>query len=129
MSRLRGFLGGAPASAMLVALMLAGCLLLWVGIPLGWLWVGSQVEGSTSLATGLAVTMVGVMVSIAITVIALGWLNRRHVAIQERRERPVGSSSTLEVILVSSAGIAVVAFVIWFFGFAGTSPLPLNLGS
>ena len=114
---------------MLVALMLAGCLLLWVGIPLGWLWVGSQVEGSTSLATGLAVTMVGVMVSIAITVIALGWLNRRHVAIQERRERPVGSSSTLEVILVSSAGIAVVAFVIWFFGFAGTSPLPLNLGS
>ena len=32
------------------------------------------------------------------------------------------------MIFVSSAGIAVVAFAIWFFLFAGTSPLPLNIG-
>jgi hypothetical protein len=36
-------------------------------------------------------------------------------------------SSALEVILVSSAGIGVVAFGIWFFLFAGTSPVPLNI--
>jgi heme/copper-type cytochrome/quinol oxidase subunit 2 len=128
MGRLRGLLGGGPASALLVGLMLAGCLLLWIGIPLGWLWIGSQVESSTSLGTGLAVTMAGILLSIVITVIALGWLNRRHAAIQERRQRPVGASSALEVILVSSAGIAVVLFAVWFFGFAGASPVPLNIG-
>ena len=31
------------------------------------------------------------------------------------------------MILVSSAGLAVVGFVIWFFLFAGASPLPLNI--
>ena len=128
MSRLRGFLASAPASALLVALMLGGCLMLWIGIPLGWLWVGSQVESSTSLAAGLAVTMAGAVASIVLTVIALGWLNRRHAAIQERRNRPAGGSSMLEVLLVSSAGIAIVLFSIWFFGFAGASPVPLNIG-
>jgi len=42
--------------------------------------------------------------------------------LQERRNRPVGGSSVLEVILVSSACLAVVGFGIWFFGFAGASP-------
>lgn len=125
MSRL---LGNGPTSALLVALMLAGCLLLWIGIPLGWLWIGSQVESSASLAAGLAVAMVGAVASIALTAIALSWLNRRHAAIQERRNRPIGGSSALEVILVSSAGIAVVLFAVWFFGFAGASPVPLNIG-
>ena len=30
----------------------------------------------------------------------------------------------LEVVLVVSAGIALVAFVLWFFFFAGAEPLP-----
>ena len=41
--------------------------------------------------------------------------------------RPMRSSA-LEVILVSSAGLALVGFGIWFFLFAGASPLPLNIG-
>ena len=127
MSRLRG-LGKGPASALLVGLMLVGCLLLWVGIPLGWLWVGSQVESSASLGAGLAVAMAGAVASIVLTFVVLGWLNRRHAAIQERRNRPAGGSSALEVILVSTAGIAVVLFAVWFFGFAGASPVPLNIG-
>jgi len=128
MGRPRRILGARPASALLVALMLAGCLLLWIGIPLAWLWVGSQVESSSSLAAGLAVTMAGAVTSIVLTVIALSWLNRRHAAIQERLNRPTGGSSALEVILVSSAGIAIVLFAVWFFGFAGASPVPLNIG-
>ena len=57
----------------------------------------------------------------------LSWLNRRHAELLERRDRPTRSTA-LEVILVSSAGLAVVGFGIWFFGFAGASPLPLNIG-
>ena len=125
-ARIREITAG-PASTALVLLMLAGCLVLWVGIPLGWLWIGSQVQASASLGTALLVTMAGIMVSIFALVIVLGWLNRRHAELLERRNRaPVASA--LEVILVSSAAIAVVGFGIWFFGFAGTSPLPLNVG-
>ena len=115
------------ASAALVLLMLAGCLLLWVGVPLAWLWIGSQVQASASLGTALIVTMIGILVSIVALVFCLGRLNGWHAALLERRNRPLRSSA-LEVILVSSAGLAIVGFGIWFFGFAGASPLPLNIG-
>ncbi len=116
-----------PASVGLVLVMLAGCLVLWVGVPLGWLWIGSQVQSSASLGTALMVTMLGIIVSIFVLVSGLGWLNGRHEALLEQRDKAAGSSA-LEVILVSSAGIAIVGFGIWFFGFAGASPLPLNIG-
>ncbi len=125
-ARIREIMAG-PASAALVLLMLAGCLLLWVGIPLGWLRIGSQVQASASLGTALLVTMAGILVSIFGLVTVLGWLNRRHAELLERRDHAPGASA-LEVILVSSAAIAIVGFGIWFFGFAGASPLPLNIG-
>lgn len=123
--RIRELMSG-PASAALVLLMLIGCLFLWVGVPLGWLWIGSQVQGSGSLGAALMVTMVGIIISIAVLVVGLSWLNRRHAELNERRQRRQRSSA-LEVILVSSAGLAVVCFVVWFFLFAGASPLPLNI--
>jgi hypothetical protein len=126
LARIRAIMGG-PASVALVLLMLAGCLLLWVGVPLGWLWIGSQVQSSASLGTALMVTMLGILASIVALVGVLGWLNRWHAELLERRNRPLRSSA-LEVILVSSAGIALVGFGIWFFGFAGASPVPLNIG-
>jgi hypothetical protein len=131
-ARLRDMFSG-PASVALVLLMLAGCLFLWIGVPLAWLWIGSQVQGSASLGVALAVTMGGILVTMVGVLAVLGWLNRRHAALQERRRsedevQPLHRSSALEVILVSSAGITVVCFAIWFFGFAGTSPLPLNIG-
>jgi hypothetical protein len=125
--RLREMLAG-PASIALVGAMLIGCLLLWVGIPIGWLWIGSQVQGSSnSLGTALAVTMAGVLVSMTILVWILMRLNHVHYELLESRDRPPRSSA-LEVILVSSAGIAIVGFGVWFFLFAGASPLPVNIG-
>jgi uncharacterized membrane protein YbhN (UPF0104 family) len=125
-SRVKELMEGS-ASVALVLLMVIGCLLLWIGIPLGWLWIGSQVQSSASLGAALMVTMVGIVVSITVVVMVLGRLNRVHAELLERRNRPARSSA-LEVILVSSAGLAVVGFGIWFFGFAGASPLPLNIG-
>ena len=88
--------------------MLAGCLFLWIGVPIGWLWIGSQVQGSGSLGTALMVTMVGIIASILVVVILLGRLNRLHEELQLRRRRTPPRTSALEVILVSSAGIAVI---------------------
>ena len=58
-SRVREIMSG-PASSALVLIMLAGCLFLWIGVPLGWLWIGSQVQGSASLGTAMLVTMLGI---------------------------------------------------------------------
>jgi ABC-type uncharacterized transport system permease subunit len=127
-SRARNFLLGGPVSGLLVGVMLAGSLLLWVGIPLGWLWIGSQVQASSSsIGTGLMVTMVGAISSIIFVAWLLSQVNRKHVELREARDLPMGSDSALEVILVVSAGIAVVAFSVWFFGFSGSSPVPLNV--
>ena len=129
-ARIKGLFAG-PASAALVLAMVAGCLFLWVGVPLLWLWIGSQVQSTLSLGAALLVTMCGIVVTIIASVIALTRLNDWHADLQGRRNRPsntAGGSTALEVILVSSAGIAVVGFGIWFFGFAGASPMPLNIG-
>jgi hypothetical protein len=125
--RIRGLLGG-PASVALVLVMLAGCLFLWVGVPLGWLWIGSQVQGSASLGTALLVTMTGVVATILALVTVLSWVNGWHARLQESRHGQSPRSSALEVIFVASAGLAVVGFAVWFFGFAGASPVPLNIG-
>lgn len=113
----------------LVLLMLVGCLFLWVGVPLGWLWIGSQVQGSSGLGTALMVTMTGVIVTIVVVTAALGWLNSRHAALREARNLPSYGHSPLEVMLVLSGGVALVALTVWFFGFSGTSPIPVNVGS
>jgi hypothetical protein len=108
--------------------MLIGCLLLWVGVPIGWLWIGSQMQGSSSsLGTALAVTMAGIIISITVLIWILLRLNRLHYGLLESRDR-APHSTALEVILVSSAGIAIVGFGVWFFLFAGASPLPVNVG-
>jgi uncharacterized membrane protein YbhN (UPF0104 family) len=126
-ARIRGILGGS-ASVVLVLVMLAGCLFLWVGVPLGWLWIGSQVQSSASLGAALAITMIGIVVTILALVTVLSWINGWHLRLQESRHGHLPPNSALEVIFVSSAGLAVLGFAIWFFGFAGASPVPLNIG-
>lgn len=112
-------------SAVLLGMMLTGCLLLWIGVPIAWLWVGGQVQAETgSVGTALLAMMAGVFVSIAALLKALGWLGRKHIELLELRGRRIGQTTPLEQVLVASAAVAVIGFAIWFFGFSGTPPLP-----
>ncbi len=117
----------APASATLVVLMLAGCLFLWVAAPLGWLWIGSQLQQQVSLGTALMVAMTGFVATVLVVIPALSWLNRWHIELRGARRLPAPRHSVLEVLLVVSAFTALIAFCIWFFGFSGASPAPLNV--
>ena len=127
MDRIRRHHLAGPASAALLLLMLAGCLFMWVGVPLVWLWVGSQLQGSVELGTALMVMMLGALATIIAMAPLLVGLNRRYVEIRAARGQPIGESSPLEVMLVVTAVLAIIACSIWFFGFSGSSPLPLNL--
>jgi hypothetical protein len=122
---MRSLLRLGASAVLLVAIMLAGSLVLWVGIPLAWLWIGSQVQDATdSLGAAVAAMLVGVVVSIVLWLPVLSWLSDRY-----RRERVArGLDDTgnfaLEVTMVLSAGIALVGFIGWFLLFSGATPLP-----
>lgn len=109
--------------------LVAGSLLLWVGIPLGWLWVGSYVQAATgSIGLALLAMALGIGACILAVLRILAWLNLRYIHARERRGLETYGSVAFEGVMVASAGFALVSFSIWFFLFSGTSPIPLNLG-
>jgi hypothetical protein len=109
----------------LVALMFLGSLGLWVGIPLLWLWIGGQVQGATgSLGAAVAVAMLGVVVSLAVIVPLLGWLNDRHRELRMARGHDDTGPLVLEAVVATSAGVALVLFVGWLLFFSGFAPFP-----
>jgi hypothetical protein len=114
------------AGALLVVLiMFLGSLGLWLGTPLLWLWVGSQVQGKTaSLGGALAVIFAGVVISIGLLAMVLAKLSDVYRANCLARGLRDPGHFVLEAVLVVSAGFTLVVFVIWFFFFAGASPIP-----
>ena len=124
---LRRAVRASQAAALLVAMMFLGSLVLWVGVPVAWLWIGSRLQNGTSLSTAVGAMMTGMLLSETLLLAVLGRLGRRHTELQERRGVPEGETTALEMVLVSSAVVAIVGFFVWFFGFSGSSPIPLNL--
>jgi hypothetical protein len=112
---------------LLVVIMFCGSLVLWVVVPVWWLWVGSRMVTSSGLASAVGAMMIGMLLSIAALVTFLAWVNRKHVELQEARGVPMGQATALEVVMVTSAVLAIAAFAVWFFGFSGSSPIPLNI--
>jgi hypothetical protein len=127
----RGIRGPARVGssvALLLALMFVGSLGLWVGAPLLWLWIGGKVQGATgSVGAAVGVIMLGFVASVVLAVPALGWLARRHAHAREARGLEDFGRAPLEGVLVVSATIALLAFSVWFFFFAGAEPVPLGL--
>jgi hypothetical protein len=115
--------------ALLVLLiMLMGSLVMWIGAPLLWLWVGSQVQGATaSVGAAVLAAFFGAVATIVLVASVLGKLSDVYRANQLARGRNDPGHAVLEVVLVTSAAIALVAFVLWFFLFAGAEPLPLGI--
>ena len=113
---------GVSGLALLI-IMVGGGIVLWVGVPVAWLYIGSRVQGSTrSVGAALGVTMIGAVVSIVTIVAALAWLNRKHVELREARGLDTGGQTALEAVMTVSAIVAVLGFGIWFLVVAGPGP-------
>jgi len=120
---MRNLLRAGASGILLLLMMLGAGLVLWIGVPLLWLYIGSQVQGSTgSIGTALGVMMIGVVVSILLIVPVLGWLNRKHLELREARGLDTHGATALEAVLTVSVAIAVIAFCFWFFVIAGPGP-------
>jgi hypothetical protein len=112
---------------LLVVLTVLASVGLWVAMPLGWFWVAGRVEAGTgSLGAAVVLALVGVVGTIVVAVPLLGWLNRKRVEHREAVGLPEASGVALEAVLVVSATVAVIAFGVWFFFFAGAQPFPLG---
>lgn len=133
-------LGKKAAATVLIVAMSIAALFLWVGIPVGWLWIGSQLVSSSQPSMGpYAVVAIGIVASVVIDAMILSRLNRTymrvtdsdgHVKIQlpwmrsMRGERDSGrETSVLDIILVGSVALAGLSMFLWWILLAG-SPLP-----
>jgi hypothetical protein len=127
------------AKAGLILLMAVGSILLWIGSPIFWLWLASQMQ-KDSQAAGFGPYMV-VLFGIAVTAVVLAKglqkLNQVYGSVagvgepvrvimpwhRSMRGEDEGRAprTVLDVVMVISVAIGLVAFGIWFFFFAGSS--------
>ncbi len=120
---MRNLLRTGGSGVLLALIMLGGGLVLWVGVPVGWLYIGSQVQAATgSVRAALGAMFAGAVVSILAIVMVLAWLNRKHVELREARGLEEQGSTALEAVMTISAVIAVVGFGLWFFLIEGPGP-------
>lgn len=128
------------AAASLIVLMVLGSVVLWLAVPLAWLWLASHIDGSLDASLkAYAVVAIGV----PSTMLLMFWL-LRHLDDAHRRivgatptkklapawrrslseERDLHApTSALDIILAITAIAAIISMAVWFFLFAG-SPLP-----
>jgi hypothetical protein len=111
-------------------------LFMWVGVPLGLLWIAAMVSYDYQAIYLWA------LAAIPPTMIAVGWvlyrINRIYVRVSGEQAGPRQTKwlrsqaadrrsgeprRAIDVIMTCSVAIAVTLFGIWFFFFAG-SPLP-----
>lgn len=113
---------------LVLLIMFIGSLVLWIGAPLLWLWVGSQIQGATSsLGAALGTAFIGVVATITLIAMVLSKLSNVYRANCRARGQSDPGHFVLEGVLVVSAGVTLAAFVVWFFFFAGASPVPVGI--
>jgi hypothetical protein len=127
-----------PAAIFLVLLMAVGSVALWLVVPLAWIYLAASLVKTTQPTLGpYVLIIVGVPISMFIVGKLLYRLNGVYerltgqdaeVRVQlpwhrsMRGERVAQRRTTvLELVMIISVSIALVAFGIWFFFFAGSS--------
>jgi hypothetical protein len=117
--------------------MAIGSVVMWLGVPIGLIYVASKLAGTPNPSLGpYLLVLIGLPVGMAIVGKALGALNRAHIRLtgaevdsyrpgwtrSMRGERQVERrGGVLDRVMIVSVLVAGIAFVVWFFGFAGSS--------
>ena len=127
----------SPPALMLVLLMAVGSIVMWIGVPLGLVYAASQLADSSRPSVGpYLLILIGLPIGMAMVGKLLGWLDRLHGKLTGRHEerrraawlrsmRAERTSTTrggvLDKVMIVSVVLAVLAFGVWFFAFAGSS--------
>jgi hypothetical protein len=126
------------AAAGLIVLMVLGSLMLWLAVPVAWLWVASHIDDSLEASfRAYAAVAIGVPATMLIMFALLRRLDDAHRrltgAVETKKLAPAwrrslseerdlhAPTSALDIILAGTAIAAAIALAIWFFFFAGSS--------
>jgi hypothetical protein len=127
------------AKVALIALMALGSLALWIGSPLGWLWIASQMQKDSQEAgfgpyllvlVGIVVTGVVLAKLLARVNTAYGTVSGEPAVVRLRlpwlrsmrgEDEGAAPRTVLDVVMVISVTLGAIALTIWFFFFAGSS--------
>ena len=127
------------AKISLIGVMAVGSVVLWLGLPVLWLWIGSLIQ-SGSQQPGFTPYVV-VLVGLVVSMVVFGRLLSRTNALYEqvtgtapevRVRMPWHRSMrgdddsrpprrVLDVVMVTSVTLAMIVFLVWFLFFAGSS--------
>jgi hypothetical protein len=127
-----------PTAAFLILLMAVGSVVLWIGIPIGWLFLASRIVDTSQPTLGPYVMLIfGIPITMVVFGKLLFTLDRVFERVTGRAaetefrppwlrsmrgERTVARRiSVLEGVMIVSVGIAAFAAAVWFFLFAGSS--------
>lgn len=125
---MRDLLRTGLGALLVVLIMFTGSLVMWIGAPLLWLWVGGQIQGATSsVGAAVASAFLGAVLTIILVAALLTKLSDFYRANEQARGRDDPGHFVLEAVLVTSAGLALVAFLLWFFIFSGAEYVPLGI--
>ena len=131
-------IAAAPAAGFLILLMAIGSVVLWLGIPVGWLYAISQMVDTSQPTLGPYILIIfGIPITMFLFGKALFTLDRAFEKVTGRTSetdfRPPWLKSmrgerdtkrrltVLEGVMIVSVSIALLCFGIWFFAFAGSS--------
>ena len=127
-----------PAALLLIVLMALGSVFLWIVVPIGWLWIASHATDTSAPTLGPYLLII---FAVPVTMWIVGKLLFRTNRLYERvtgtdsevrvqlpwhkslRDSADSGRPTtvLDVVMISSVGVALLAFGVWFFLFAHTS--------
>ena len=128
----------SPISLFLIALMAIGSVIMWLGVPIGLIYLASRLADSSKPSMGpYLLILIGLPVGMFVVGKLLGAVDRYHGRItglddgkptqaawmrsmrgeRERKRR----RSVLDSVMIVSVGVALLLFGIWFFAFAGSS--------
>jgi hypothetical protein len=106
------------AAAFAFAVMVIGCLVMWIGVPIAAFWLAGELATSPGYHAPIALAIiVPGMFGVAIV---LAWVNQLWLRITggevvNVRGVPVERRGPLEILLPVSGVIAFIALVVWFF--------------
>lgn len=139
-TRLRGVIATVmrrPVALLLILLMVVGSVFLWIGVPFLWIYgVSHMVKTSQPTLGPYLIILVAMPISMWIVGKVLFRLNHLYTRVtgqsyQVRVQLPWHRSlrdqnmprraTVLEVVMIGSVSVALLAFGIWFFFFAGSS--------
>jgi hypothetical protein len=127
------------------AFTLVGALLIGFGVPLFWIYIASHVYGKTGAVNGPVAAFIGtgILVSYYGLLVIASWIRGKMLAREgarrgardpwnrSMRDTPYKPgdhrSDPIERLFIATAIVSLIAFLVWFFFFAG-APFPTNPG-